>query len=88
VVRFAEAWSDRFGGTASHGRIGKAIKPLLEKYEELSVLDAWTGYLAGKSPEFASPEDFASKFGLYANGNGGKPDPEQEFLDRIAADLV
>lgn len=89
VPRFGKAWTDRFGGTANHGRIGKAIKPLIESSGEDAVFSSWESYLASKPPEFASPEDFANKYGLYSGaGTNGKHDPEMEELERIARDIV
>lgn len=57
-----QAWTDRFGGVAPGGRIGKALKPLVAKYEEGPVLKAWARYLAEKDAEFATPQDFAGKY--------------------------
>lgn len=64
--RACAAWVDAFGGTAPGGRIGKALQPLVAQHGEPAVLDAWTKYLTTTEPQFATPEQFAGKFGVYS----------------------
>lgn len=73
-ARAVEVWKERMGGTYSHGRMGKALKPAVEEHGEEPVLAAFDGYLArlvgeGRG-EFATPQNFAERIGLELNGNG------------------
>lgn len=86
-----EIWEQCLGGVAPFGRIGKALKPLVERYDEQDVLVAWRQYLEKavekRRAEFATPEDFAARYGYYRetgeslprNGNGRHrtTDPQQ-----------
>lgn len=64
-------WGEAYGGTAPGGRIGKALKPLVEKVcrkRGVEFLAAWAlirpwwqKYLKATDARFASPESFASK---------------------------
>jgi uncharacterized protein YdaU (DUF1376 family) len=58
-------WIERFGGTAPGGRIGKALKPLIAKYGWELIRPVWQRYLRDEKPEFANPQDFASKLGRW-----------------------
>ena len=58
-------WIERFGGTAPGGRIGKALKPLIAKYGWELIRPVWQKYLREEKPEFANPQDFASKLGRW-----------------------
>jgi hypothetical protein len=59
-------WNARFGnGTAPGGRIGKALKPLIEKHTWEVIRPAWKRYLEHKDPEFATPNDFAAKLTMW-----------------------
>jgi hypothetical protein len=61
-----DAWIARFGGTAPFGRIGKALKPLVDKHGwDREVKGAWGRYLADENPTYASPEGFSQKFSMY-----------------------
>lgn len=64
-------WVERFGGTANGGRIGKALKPLVVKYGKDEVLAVWRKYLDEKDAEFATPQDFAAKFGEWRKKQAG-----------------
>lgn len=79
-ARAVEAWTDRYGGTAPAGRIGAALKPLVERYGADEVLHVWARYLAGKDVEYASPQDFAQKYGPWRDqrlkAQGGKATPQ------------
>jgi hypothetical protein len=72
--RACDAWIEVMGGTAPGGRIGKALKPLVEKYGEEEVLTYWRRYLerrvAEGDIEFATPETFATRYGAYKDGLG------------------
>jgi len=59
-------WNERFGdGTAPGGRIGKALKPLIERYTWETIRPAWKRYLSEKDAEFATPQDFATKLTIW-----------------------
>jgi hypothetical protein len=63
-------WNTRFGeGTAPGGRIGKALKPLVTKHTWETVRPAWRRYLTEKDADFITPQDFASKFNIWLQGN-------------------
>lgn len=62
-------WKARFEGTAPGGRIGKALKPLVEQHGWDKIRPIWQKYLAKKDAEFASPQDFASKLSLWIGEN-------------------
>src|SRR5690606_24694259 len=86
-----EIWEQCLGGVAPFGRIGKALKPLVERYGEQDVLVAWRQYLEKavekRRAEFATPEDFAARYGYYretgealprnATGRRRTTDPQQ-----------
>lgn len=81
VVPYCDAWIDRFGGTAHGGRIGKALKPLHEKHGQEAVMAAWKRYLDSEEPEFAAPESFAAKYGIWSNGVPPKLNPDADVQD-------
>jgi hypothetical protein len=83
--RACDIWTKHMGGTAPGGRIGKALKPLVEKYGEVEVLKAWDDYLAShvknNTGQYANVNDFATRYGYFKkhgvkmaapNGNGGR----------------
>jgi hypothetical protein len=76
-----DAWTARYGGTAPAGRIGKALKPLVDLYGEAEVLHVWGIYLNGKDVEYANPQDFAQKYGPWrdqkAKQQNGRGTPQQ-----------
>ena len=61
---FGKVWEDRFGGTPPFARMGKAFKPLCEKYGKATVLAAWIAYLEKTEEKYATAENFAQKPGL------------------------
>jgi len=63
-------WMARFGGTAPGGRIGGALRPLVERYGWAAVRTAWQTYLAQAEAEYASPQRFAATYGRW---NGTAP---------------
>lgn len=68
ISRAAEIWKDLLGGPPSHGRIGKALKPLLAEHGEEEVLAVWEGYLKSQPAQYVNPQDFAAKFGTWRDG--------------------
>jgi len=70
TVRAANIWEEQTGGLLPFGRLGKALKPLIEKHGEDKVLDAWLAYLTATDTKFMSPKAFAGKYGQWA---GMKP---------------
>lgn len=85
VAPFCEAWQQRFGGTAPGGRIGKAFKPLREKYPDDEIMRRWQLYLTQPAGKWVNPEDFAQKFGEY---DGSKPIPGTNRLDPLPGESV
>lgn len=83
-----EAWTERFGGTAPGGRIGKALKPLVTQHGPDAVLATWRKYLAEEPERFARPEDFAGKYGLWAGTNGNGRRQGNTFADPTAGGPV
>lgn len=63
VVEFGSAWKARFQGVVPFKRIGHALKPLRAEYADAEILSRWERYLSRVEGRFASPEDFAKKFG-------------------------
>lgn len=59
-------WIDRFGGTANGGRIGRSLKPLVEKHGWPQVREAWCSYLKQAQAEYATPERFAVTYGEWS----------------------
>lgn len=62
-----EDWSEAFQGVAHGGKIGSALKPLVQKLGWPTVRPAWRAYLAGTEARYASPADFAAKPGPWLN---------------------
>ena len=58
-------WEARCGGKPSYGRLGKALKPLVDAHGEKQVLEAWSVYLGKTDVTFASAESFATKYRTY-----------------------
>jgi hypothetical protein len=66
----ATDWDERFGkGSAQPGRIGAALTKLVEAHTWEKVRPIWRRYLDEKDPTYASPQDFAAKFGAWADGS-------------------
>lgn len=86
VTEAGERWKEAFGGEPSWGRLGKALKPVVAAYGETEVLKQWVLYLAamGKAGRvaFATPEDFASRYGYYREHGVRQPSRAQEDYDR------
>ena len=85
VQRAAQLWTDAFGGTAPHGRLGKALKPLIDEHGETEVLEMWARYLATQPAEYANPQDFASKYGHWRNGSSRSGAPKSIDVDDVRA---
>jgi hypothetical protein len=92
-IEACDDWISRYGGTAPGGRIGKAIEPLVKAHGWDSVRPVWQRYLTEKDAEFANPQEFAGKFGLWSGDrpmDGKRPlteDPSvQAFLKGAARD--
>jgi uncharacterized protein YdaU (DUF1376 family) len=81
VAPFCDAWIARFGGTAPGGRIGKALKPLVSQHGDAAVLEAWARYLDTVEPDYAAPETFASKYGVWSGTAKLPAKVEDEITD-------
>lgn len=65
----AEDWDAHFGkGSSAPGRIGAALSPLVKAHGWARVRPVWQRYIEEKDPQFASPQDFQSKFRVWAEG--------------------
>ena len=79
-------WQRRFEGTAPGGRIGKALKPLVEKHGWAEVRSAWRSYLEATEPEFASPSRFANTYGSWNGTSAPAVAPKDKArLDSMTA---
>lgn len=65
LTPFADAWSGRCGNPP-HGRLAKALAPLVKALGEPETLVRWSRYLAGNEPRYCSPERFAATHAAYA----------------------
>ena len=79
-----------------HGRVGKALKPHVGEHGHAAVLTAFDRYLREHVEEgrgqFATVENFASRYGYFANGGhrkaSGYADPaESEDYEELAKAL-
>lgn len=78
TARAGDSWMEHLGGTPSIGRLGAALKPLVKNYGEVEVLENWDAYLTALVKQgrgtFATPEDFASRYGYYKQHGTRQPD--------------
>jgi len=59
----AKVWEAKFGkGSASYGRLGKALKPVAGAVGLHAMKEAFANYLKRTETQFASPENFKSKY--------------------------
>lgn len=64
-------WNDRYGkGSAPGGRIGAALKPLVQAHGWDAVRPAWKRYLSESTHPSPSAQDFAAHYGAW-NGKAG-----------------
>lgn len=85
VTEFGVAWAAKFEipvEGAPYPRIGRALKPLRSAYADSEMLSRWERYLSRVEGQFASPEDFAKKFGEW------KPQGSPPVDTRISRDLA
>lgn len=61
VSAVVDVWADK-AGKANAGRIGKALKPIREKYETDVIVRVLTFYLDSEDPQYLSVERFAEAF--------------------------
>jgi hypothetical protein len=91
TAKACESWQKHMGGAAPGGRIGKALKPLVVKFSEGPVLEAWDEYLSSHvragTGQFANANDFATRYGYFrehgvkmpgAAGNNRKRTTDQQ----------
>ena len=75
VGEACDLWKQRFEGVAPGGRLGRALKPMVDKHGWPAVKAAWAAYLTEYDPDFATPENFVSKYGLWS-GSVRRPTAE------------
>lgn len=81
-------WNDAFGaGSAVGGKIGKALKPLVDHHGWPAVRVVWQRYLGSSEDDakFKSPAAFAEKFAYWAAPARASP-PGRKSLDDRAMD--
>jgi hypothetical protein len=69
VIEAVEDWERRYGpgsGSALAGRIGKVLKPLVRENGWSKVRPAWHRYVQERDATYASPNDFAAKYSVWA----------------------
>lgn len=94
VERGLALWENLFGaGSMRPGRLGKALKPLIQLHGEDKVIESFERYLLDVEGRIACPEHFAARYGLWPKPQetetpGAKPIPrstktvKQEMLER------
>lgn len=65
----------RWTGGMSPSRIVASLAPLFPTHGREKVLANWRRYLSTREPQFASPEEFCSKYHAWASSRGIKPVP-------------
>lgn len=66
----AEDWDAHYGkGSSVPGRIGAALSPLVKAHGWPTVRPVWQRYIAEKDPQYASAQDFRSKYGTWVKGS-------------------
>jgi hypothetical protein len=65
LTPFSDAWQGRCGNPP-HGRLAKALAPLVQQLGGPEALERWSRYLAGNEPRYCSPESFAARHQQYA----------------------
>lgn len=87
VAAALKIWEQKWGvGSANglgFGRVGQAMKRLVEAHGETSVLLAWTRYVAEERDQFQSPEAFVRRFSMYSS----RPEaPRQKSVRELLAE--
>jgi len=70
VGQAAAAWKEVLKGTPPYGRIGKALKPLVDEHGAPTVVRVWRRYLSQEPGRYVTPEQFASKYGTWESPRG------------------
>lgn len=86
VAEAAADFCGRFGGVANHGKVGRALKPLVSAHGWPEVRARWRRYLAATEARFVSPARFAETFGGWATD--APPTRPGVFLTRGERNLV
>jgi ribosomal protein L12E/L44/L45/RPP1/RPP2 len=90
TAKACDSWMAQLDGTPPGGRIGQALKPLIAKYGETDVLENWGAYLttlvAQGRGAFATPADFAGRYGYYKEHGTRRPDNGRPARTQAAAD--
>jgi hypothetical protein len=65
LTPFADAWQAKCG-EPPHGRMAKALAPIVQQLGGSEALTRWHRHLEGNEPRFCSPESFAARHQQYA----------------------
>jgi len=65
LTPFLTAWERANGGSIKPARLAGVVGGLTKSAPAEDVLQAWCGYLAKTSPQYASPERFAERWRAY-----------------------
>jgi uncharacterized protein YdaU (DUF1376 family) len=66
VAEACTDWQVQYDGEIKPGRVGSAMKGLVDKLGWLTVHPAWTRYLAETDGSYASPERFVETYGKWS----------------------
>ncbi len=89
VIRaFGEVWQSQVG-VPSFGRIGKALRPILDSGEPIEVVaQAWVSYLSNEDGKYVSPEAFASRYVSIRDGRYGSGGKTVSDWGKVLDDLI
>lgn len=81
VREAAAIWHEGTGGVLAIGRIGKALKPLVEIYGWPSIRRPLAHYLKVTELQFVSPERFAATYNQWILPEKPQVAPPQHFRE-------
>lgn len=87
VAAAIEAYVTATGGVAPTGRIVRAFRQLAKQHQLSDVVEGWRRYCANTEAKFISPENYASKAGLWIRRVNAVPTgtTDEEFFAKIGA---
>lgn len=66
-----DAWTAAYGGVLNFGRVRRALHPLMALYDADDIARGFAKYVAHTSQQYASPEAFVAKAGVWIKGHVG-----------------